>query len=379
MKSITALFRGIGPMWRKEWLHLLRDPMTLFFALGIPILQMMMFGFAIDTNVSKVPTAVLDLSHTEDSRRIVEQFVAADAIAIRESVENDRQLYDAIVAGRVKIGLRVPSDYARKLQRGETATVELLIDGSDSTITSYAVSTASGIALRESLIRVLGLASVAGNGRLPVEARTAVLFNPATRSPNFFVPGLIVVMMQMMGIMLTALSVVREREKGTLEQLALTPAGPLGVMLGKMIPYGILAFLELLMILAIMRVVFRVPIHGSLGLLLVLALPFLVTVLGVGLLISTKARSQAEAFQMGMGTVLPSVFLSGYIFQIENMPAVFQMISRFLPATYFIVIVRGIILRGARFEHLWRETAILCVMALIAIGLAARMFVKNRG
>jgi len=337
-----------------------------------------MFGFAIDTNVRRVATAVLDLSHSEESRRMIEQFVAADAVSIRFRPDNDRELYEHIVAGEVKFGLRIPADYARKLQSGQTATVELLIDGSDSTVTSYAVNTANGITLRESLTRVLG-PSGTGTGRLPIESRSAVLFNPAMRSPNFFVPGLIVIMMQMMGIMLTALSVVREREKGTLEQLALTPAGPLGVMLGKMIPYGLLAFVELLVILSIMRVVFLVPVHGSLVLLLGLSLPFLLTVLGLGLMISARARSQGEAFQMGMGTVLPSVFLSGYIFQIENMPLVFQLVSRFVPATYFIQIVRGIILRGAGFDDLWRQTMILCFMGAVTLGLAARAFVKNRG
>jgi ABC-2 type transport system permease protein len=375
MRALLALFNGLGPMCRKEFVHLRRDRMTVFFALAIPILQMMIFGFAIDTNVRRVATAVLDLSHSEESRRIIDQFVAADAVSIRFYAQNDRQLYGAIVAGEVKIGLRVPADYARKLQRGETAPVEVLIDGSDSTVTSYAVSTSTGITLRESLLRALGATAT----RLPIEARTAVLFNPATRSPNFFVPGLIVVMMQMMGIMLTALSVVREREKGTLEQLALTPVGPLGVMLGKMIPYGALAFTELLVILAVMRLVFRVPVHGSLWLLLALSVPFLLTVLGLGLMISARARSQGEAFQMGMGTVLPSVFLSGYIFQIENMPFGFQVVSRLLPASYFIQIVRGIILRGAGFEHLWRPTLVLCLMGVVTLGLAARAFVKNRG
>jgi ABC-2 type transport system permease protein len=378
MNTLRNWFRGLLPMCRKEFVHLRRDRMTVFFALAIPILQMMMFGFAIDTNVRRVPTAVLDLSHSEESRRIIEQFVAADAVSIRVRAANDRELYDAIVAGQVKFGLRIPAEYARNLQSGQTAAVELLIDGSDSTITTYAVNVANGITLRESLLRVLG-PNGTGTNRLPIESRSAVLFNPAMRSPNFFVPGLIAVMMQMMGIMLTALSVVREREKGTLEQLALTPAGPLGVMVGKMIPYGLLAFAELLVILGVMRVVFLVPIHGSLPLLLMLSVPFLLTVLGLGLMISARARSQGEAFQMGMGTVLPSVFLSGYIFQIENMPFGFQIVSRFLPATYFIQIVRGIILRGAGFEQLWRQAAVLCLMGAVTLGLAARAFVKNRG
>jgi ABC-2 type transport system permease protein len=372
--SFGGLFHGTGAICGKEFIHLRRDRTTVFFALAIPIVQLTFFGFAIDTNIRLIPAAVLDLSRTEDSRRVIERFVAADAIEIREAASNDRQLYSAIVAGRVKVGLRIPSDFARRLHAGDTAAIEVLVDGSDSTVTSHAVNTSTGIALRESLGRLLG-----PDAKLPIEARQAVLFNPGTRSPNFFVPGLVAIMLQMMVIMLVALSVVRERERGTLDQLKLSPVGPLGVMVGKMIPYAILAFVELAVVLTVMRIVFRVPIHGSLLLLIGFSAPFVLTILGLGLLISAKARSQGEAFQLGMATILPSVFLSGYIFLIQNMPLPFQWLSRILPATYFIEILRGVILRGAGFEHLWPHAAVLTGMGVLAIALAAVVFVKQRG
>jgi len=191
------------------------------------------------------------------------------------------------------------------------------------------------------------------------------------------VPGLIAILLQVMTILLIALSLVRERERGTLDQLTMTPVAPLGLMVGKMIPYGALAFLELCAILAIMRVIFQVPIHGSVLLLLAMSLPFLLTVLALGLVISTKANTQAEAFQLAMGTVLPSVFLSGYIFLIDNMPAIFQVISRVIPATYYINILRGIILRGAGLPELWLNAAILTAMGCAAIMLAAWQFVHK--
>jgi ABC-2 type transport system permease protein len=246
------------------------------------------------------------------------------------------------------------------------------VDGSDSTVAAQAISTATGVALQESLVRVLP------DGTMPVEVRPSVLYNPATRSANFFVPGLVAILLQVMTILLIALSLVRERERGTLEQLEMTPVAPLGLMVGKMIPYGVLAFGELCAILAVMRVVFLVPVHGNVLLLLALSLPFLLTVLGLGLMISTKAKTQAEAFQLSMGTILPSVFLSGYIFLIENMPLPFQWISHLIPATYYIRILRGIVLRGAGMADLWREAVILTVMGCAAILLAARMFVKSR-
>ena len=210
-----------------------------------------------------------------------------------------------------------------------------------------------------------------------IEVRPSVLYNPATRSANFFIPGLIAVLLQMMIILLIALSLVRERERGTLEQLKMTPFAPLGLMVGKMIPYGALAFCELCLILTIMRTIFRVPIHGNVFLLLLMSLPFLLTVLGIGLIISTRAKTQAEAFQLAMGTILPSVFLSGYIFQISNMPAFFRGVSAIIPATYYIQVIRGIVLRGSSFSDLWFNALILTAMGTVAIFLAAYAFVKQ--
>jgi ABC-2 type transport system permease protein len=281
-------------------------------------------------------------------------------------------MYEAIRAGSVRVGIHIPYDYARNLQNGTTASILLLVDGSDSTVAGQAINTSTGVTLRESLLRVLP------SGKLPIDVRPSVLYNPSTRSANFFVPGLIAILLQVMTILLIALSLVRERERGTLEQLQMTPVAPLGLMVGKMIPYGVLAFTELCAILFVMRVVFQIPINGSIFTLLAMSLPFLLTVLGLGLMISTKARTQAEAFQLAMGTVLPSVFLSGYIFLIENMPPFFKGVSRLIPATYYIQILRGIILRGAGIRELWLNAAVLTLMGCIAIYLAGRMFVRQK-
>jgi ABC-2 type transport system permease protein len=373
MKALfPTLFRGLVPVCRKEFLHIVRDPGTLVFALALPILQLFLFGFAVDTNIRQVATVVLDQSQTQESRRLLESFAGSDVFALRSYVTSPDAMYEAIRSGKARVGIRIPYDYARRLQDGTGATVLVLVDGSDSTVAAQAISTATGVALQESLVRVLP------DGTMPVEVRPSVLYNPATRSANFFVPGLVAILLQVMTILLIALSLVRERERGTLEQLEMTPVAPLGLMVGKMIPYGVLAFGELCAILAVMRVVFLVPVHGNVLLLLALSLPFLLTVLGLGLMISTKAKTQAEAFQLSMGTILPSVFLSGYIFLIENMPLPFQWISHLIPATYYIRILRGIVLRGAGMADLWREAVILTVMGCAAILLAARMFVKSR-
>lgn len=365
------LFRGLWPICRKEALHIVRDPGTLFFALLIPMLQLFLFGYAVDTNIRQIATVVLDESHTQESRQLLQRFAASDVFAIKGNVVSKDGLYDAIRSGKARVGIRIPYDYARALQSGATAAVLVLVDGSDSTVAAQAVSTSSGVTLQQSLAQVLPA------GNMPIEVRPSVLYNPATRSANFFVPGLIGILLQIMTILMIALSLVREREKGTMEQLTMTPVAPLGLMLGKMIPYGVMAFGELCAILIVMRIVFLVPIHGNVLVLLLLSLPFLLTVLGLGLVISTRARTQAEAFQLAMGTILPSVFLSGYIFLIENMPPFFQIIARVIPATYYIRILRGIILRGAGMHELWGDATILTVMGCAAILLAARQFVRQ--
>jgi len=370
----NGLFSGLGPVCRKEFVHLSRDRTTVFFALAIPVLQLLMFGFAIDTNVRQIPTVVLDSSRTQESRRLIESFANSDVFDIRYMAASEAGLYEHFKSGKAKVGLRIPPDFSRLTQQGQQATVQVLADGSDSTITSQAISTANGVVLQESMRKLLG-----SQGRTPVEVRPAVLYNPGLRSPNFFVPGLIAIMLQMMVIMLVAFSVVRERERGTLDQLWLTPVSPLGLMVGKIIPYGLLAFFELTVILILMSAVFQVPVHGSVPLLYTLSAAFVLTVLGLGLLISTKAQTQAEAFQMAVGTLLPSVFLSGYIFLIENMPLPFQLISRLIPATYFIAILRGIVLRGAGMAELWPQAAVLAAMGCLAILLASRAFVRTRG
>jgi ABC-2 type transport system permease protein len=369
--GITRLFYGLVPVCRKEFLHVTRDRGTLFFALLIPMLQLFLFGFAVDTNIRQIATVVLDESRTQESRRLLDNFAASDVFNLNIYAHSPEELYAAIRGGRARAGIRIPYDYARRLEDGSQATVLVLVDGSDSSVAGQAVSTSTGVAMKESLVRVLP------DGTLPIDVRPSVLYNPATRSANFFVPGLIAILLQIMTILLIALSMVRERERGTLEQLTMTPVAPLGLMVGKMIPYGVLAFAELCVILVVMTVVFQVPIRGNVFLLLMLSVPFLMTVLGLGLVISTRAGTQAEAFQLAMGTVLPSVFLSGYIFLIENMPTFFQGVARLIPATYYIQILRGIILRGAGISDLWVQALVLTLMGCATILLAAWLFVKQ--
>jgi ABC-2 type transport system permease protein len=370
-------FSGLIPVLRKEAIHIRRDATALFFTLFLPMLQMFMIGFAINTTVRDIPTVVYDAAQTQESRRLLDRFVNSDDFMVVRNVFSEDELNREIIAGRVKVGLMIPPDYSRDLLAGQTASILVLVDGSESSVAGEAVNVANGIALTESLERSLQVTAV--RRQLPVEARPKVLFNPDMKSANFLIPGMIAVLMQMMTVLLTAIAIVREREKGTLEQLYMTPIKPLGLMVGKMIPYAVVAYTEICLLLLFMRWIFGVPINGSIILLLLLVTPFILAMLGFGLLISTRARTYQEATQAAFGTMMPSIFLSGYIFPIDTMPVFFQYVSQIIPTTYLIQIFRGIILRGAEFGDLWKQGAILTAMAVVMVGIAAKRFSKKTG
>ncbi len=365
-------FRGLGAVFYKEALHIRRDSMALFFALVIPLLQMVLLGFGIDTNVRQVKTVVLDENGHQEGRDLVNRLRNSDTFRVIAYVHSDKELNDAIIGGRAKVSIKIPWDYSDQLSKRGTAQVMVLIDGSDSSVAGQAINVSTAIGLDESLERVLG-----DRQALPVEMRPQLLFNPDSRSPNFFLPGLMSVLLLNVTTFLTAFAIVREKEKGTLEQLFVTPVKPLGLMLGKILPYLGIGFAELCLILLLMVTAFRVPIHGNPVLLLVLSLPYLFVSLSIGLLISSKANSQSEAMQLAFLTILPSIFFSGYIFPRDTMPMIFYLISYLVPAAYYINITRGIILRGADITHLWMDGLVLLAMGVFLLVLAAKRFQKK--
>jgi ABC-2 type transport system permease protein len=361
----------IASVARKEAVHIRRDPATFFFALALPIVEMFMLGYAIDTNVRHIRTVVLDQCQTQQTRDLLKAFENSEDFNIIGKVGTDDELYEAIVKGQAKVGIKIPEDYSRQLERGQTAQVLILVDGSESSVAGEAVNVGNAIALQESLKQVLGQRA------LPIDSRPRILFNPDTRSANFFIPGLMVVLSQMMATMLTANAVVREKENGTLEQLFMTPVRAREVMLGKMAPYLALTFIEFTVIALFMRFAFGVPIHGSFLTLLLIALPFALTCLALGLWISTRASTRDAASQMVIGTVMPCIFLSGYIFPIDSMPWVFRQIAQVIPTTWQIDAARGVILRGAGWRELWPHFAILWGMALVLLTLSTLKFQKK--
>src|SRR5262250_2987193 len=364
---MTNIFRGFGAVFYKEALHVRRDAGTLFFSLTMPLLQMFLLGFAIDTNIRQINTVAYNADGRRESRELLDRFKNSDTFHIIRYVGNDHDLNDMIIGGKARVGVKIPVDYSDRLLHNMSAQVLVLIDGSDSSVAGQAINVTTAIGLDESLRRVL-----ANSASFAVDMRPKLLFNPDSRSPNFFLPGLTAVLLLNVTTFLTSFSIVREKERGTLEQLFVTPVKPMGLLLGKLLPYLAIGFFELCMILTAMRFLFFVPIHGNVFLLAFLSLPYIFVSLSIGILISSKATSQAQAMQLAFLTILPSIFFSGYIFPRETMPKFFYTISFFVPATYFINITRGIILRGAGWSHLWWDAVALFLMGSLLLVIAAR-------
>src|SRR3984957_2931421 len=366
---VNSLFRGFRAVFYKEALHVRRDSATLFFSLFIPLIQMFVLGFGIDTNVRQIHTVVFNGDGRRESRELIDRLKNSDTFNIIDYVTNDHDLNDDIISGRARVGIKIPVDYSDRLIHNMSSQVLVLIDGSDSSVAGQAINVTTAVGLDESLRRVLP-----DRTTMAVEMRPKLLFNPDSCSPNFFLPGLTAILLLNVTTFLTAFAIVREKERGTLEQLFVTPVRPFGLLLGKLLPYFFIGFFELCNILFFMRFVFRVPMHGNVFLLAFLSLPYIFVSLSLGMLISSKANTQGQAMQLAFLTILPSIFFSGYIFPRETMPLGFYLVSYLVPASYFINITRGIILRGASLQHLWTDGLALFAMGTILLVIAARRF-----
>ncbi len=377
---------GFGAILKKEFFHIRRQPVTIFFMLVIPTLQTLIFGYAIDVKIEHIPMVVQDLDGRLQAQELIEAFENTRTFDVEERVTDDESFRRAITSGRAKVGLRIPPDYTDKLLLHEQVPVQVLIDGSDSQIATTALNATNllglnrSIAISRSLADVLQVAPARnekGELAMPIEMRPRLLYNPDLESSHFFVPGLVGIILQLVTLFLTAFAIVRERELGTLEQLFVTPVGRLGLLLGKLVPYAIVGFVAMLIVLSVMVYVFDVPIRGSLLLLLELSTLFLVCALGLGLLVSTIARTQLEAVQFAFMIMLPTVLLSGFMFPRSEMPLPIYLFTFAIPATYFLEILRGIVLRGADFIDLVPETFGLAVCGLVIMALSVTRFRKQ--
>jgi ABC-type multidrug transport system permease subunit len=366
--------RGLAAIVYKELIQVRRDPATRFVFL-IPVIQLLLFGVALETDVRYIPTVLYDLDQRAAARELVAKFEATSYFRVVKRARTRDELHDTIVAGDAQVGIIIPPDYSDSLLGGRKAAVQVLIDGSDNTIASRAINVASLVGLDLSLARL----NSSGRTELPVEVRPQMLFNPNMQSTNFFVPGLVGIILQLVTLFLTAFSIVRERERGTMEQLIVTPVGRAALMIGKLLPYAAIGMIETGAVLAAMVWIFHIPINGSLALLLVLSVLFLIPSLGLGILISTVAQNQAQAMQMAFLLMMPSILLSGFVFPRDSMPGPVYALTFCIPVTYYLQILRGIILRGTTFEFLIHQTIALMVFGVVIFGLSTLRFQKRLG
>ena len=379
-KAKRAPRGGLLAVLIKEFVHIRRQPATLIFALVIPVFQTVLFGWAIDTKVEDIPLVVFDLDGSARSRELIEACVNSESFLLQSVVQDQSSFDHALTSGRARAGLRIPPDYSEKLVRGEEASVQLLIDGSDSQVASTALNTAGMLGIE--LSREIAVGFLEGSRRVPtrdaagefamaVDVRPRLLYNPDLESSYFFVPGLVGIILQLVLMFLTSFAIVREREHGTLEQLFVTPVREDSLLLGKILPYALLGVLEALVVLTVMVYGFEVPISGSIPLLLGLSTLFIVTALAIGLFVSTVAKTQLEAMQYAFLVMLPSVLLSGFMFPRAQMPEVIYYLTYAIPVTHYIEILRGLVLRGADLADLAPHVVGLmaCCVALLMASL----------
>jgi len=365
------MFRGFRAILYKEFLVVLRDPFTLFFMIFPPLVEMIAFGYALDTTVSNLSTAVFDEDNTRESRELIKQFENTGTFRVTGAARSVTELAGIIRRGKAYIGIQIPPGFTRDLHAGRRAQLQVLIDGSNSTIASAALNTSLNVGFRNGLT---ALAEQFGLRAPPVDVRPQILYNPEMRSPNFFLPGVIGIVLQIATTFATAMSLVREREKGTIEQLMVSPLSRWGLMLGKLVPYLVIGMLMGAFLFGIMRWVFQVPIAGNLGALFLGTFLYVFCLLSLGLLISTRAQNQMQALQMSMIFILPSVFFSGFIFPRETMPQIFYAIGTMIPATYYIELERAVVLRGATLADFWFNLVVLAGMGMFLFMLCTLRF-----
>ncbi len=364
------MFQRIVSVTLKELLQLSRDRRSLIILMAIPLLQLFIFGYALSTDIKHIPLVLWDASKTAQSRDLVASFSQTEFFSVNYYASSYDEVNRLIESGAVKVALIIPADYAGKLEKGQTAEVQLFIDGSDPTVSIQALSYASLITQQ----KAVELVAAQRGGQaitLPLVAEPRVWYNPAMQSIVFNVPGLVGVIMQMVTTMLTAFAIVREKETGTIEQLNVTPLRRGELIVGKLIPYIFIAYAQVILILTTAVTVFGMPIRGSILLLLALTSLFLMFSLGIGLFVSTVSRTQFQAMQAAQLVMLPSFMLSGFVFPVESMPKVAQWVSAILPLTYYLRIVRGIVIKGIGIEYLWQEAVILAAMGVVTLTLAA--------
>jgi len=361
---------ALWPMLQKEFLQMRRDRLTLAMMVVLPAVQLLLFGYAIRTDVRHLPTVVWDESRTQESRALIEAIRNTGNFDITANVTGREAVEDWLKRGDASAALIIPPQYATDLKRGRTATAQLIVDAADPLSSQSALSGAALAAASHG-------AEILHAPPPPLDLRVRPWYNPALRSETYIVPGLIGILLSITMILITSMAIVRERERGTLEQLIVTPIGKPSLMLGKILPFVLVGYTQMTVILALAWLVFHVPLRGSLFQLYLITCGFIVANLAIGLLVSTLVRTQAQAMQASFFFLMPNFLLSGFMFPRAAMPLPAQWIGLLLPLTYYLEVLRGILLKDVGLGVLWRQTLVLVAFATLLIALSVRRFSKT--
>lgn len=366
---------------RKEFLQFKRDPRMFQIILVAPVVQLVLLGYAATLDVNSIHTIVYDQDKTSSSRNLIERFESSGFFLIDYYVDNYDDLTKLIKNGDALIAMVIPKNFEKRIERKETVNLQAIFDGSDGNTASIAAGYVTQIISKYSQSLSLNSMDKFGkkiipSGKLTSEIR--IWYNPTLKTRNFMVPGIVGLLLSIITLLLTSLAVVKEKEVGTLEQLIVTPIKPYQLIFGKLIPFVILGFIAVIIVLAAMRIVFAIEVRGSLVFLFVSAFLYILSTLGLGLFVSTVSKTQQQAMMISIfGILMPMVYLSGFAFPIENMPKVIQYISYFIPLRYFINIIRGVILKGAGIHELWLDALVLLMMGILILFLSARRFQRR--
>lgn len=371
--------RRLRALLIKEFIQMRRDKLTFAMMIGLPIVQLLVFGFAINTDVKHLPTAVYDQSMQQDSRDFLAALTASEYFDVTQVAKSHEEVAAAVESGKTKVGVIIPPDFAENLKHGRSAAVQVIVDASDSMAASSAISAAQLVGqIKSQEIMIKRLQGVTGKKvDPPFDVRIRPWYNPDFVTAFYMVPGILGIVLTMTMVMITSMAIVRERERGTLEQLIVTPMKTWELMLGKIIPYIVVGYVQATVALLVGIVVFDLPVRGSLGLLYLLTSWFIIASLALGVLISTLAKTQMQAMQMSFFIFLPSVLLSGFMFPRESMPLLFNWLGNLLPLTFYLQILRGIILKGVGISVLWTQILALTLFITVVLAIAIKKFQKK--
>ena len=374
MKSILYFIK-------KEFLQFSRDPKMFGMILIVPVIQLIFLGYAANLDVDHVKTIIYDMDKSYTSRNFIERFTSSGYFEIKQYAKNYDEVTNALDNADVILAIVIPSDFEEKINRRETVQVQALFDGSDGNSASISAGYAQGITAEFSKNILVNFLHRNGAAFLPlsnINAKVRVWYNPTLKTRNYMVPAIVGLLVTLITLILTSLAVVKEREIGTMEQLIVTPLKPYQMILGKLIPFMILGFVSVIIVLTAMRFIFDIPVKGSVIFLFFSSFLYILSTLGLGLFVSTISKTQAQAMMISIFAVMmPMIYLSGFAFPIENMPEIIQYISYIIPLRYFITIVRGVILKGTGFAELWGNVLVLFLMGVAILGLSSLQFRKR--